>query len=155
MNWLEESGLAAAIGVVSALLPVVNAEAYALLAAARTHGVAAVSVVLALAVGQTIGKLVLFQSARHGSGRLHTRLCRRGEGRAARWHDRVCGLMTRRRTGLPTVMASATVGLPPLALVSLVAGASAQRRWEFGTVCLVGRSVRFAALTLPAVYALT
>jgi membrane protein YqaA with SNARE-associated domain len=154
VNWMAESGLAAAIGVASALLPIVNAEAYALLTAARTHGVAAVAVVLALAVGQTIGKLVLFQAARHGSGRLHTRLCRRGEGRAARWHVRVCGLMTRRRTGLPTVLASAAVGLPPLVLVSLAAGASTQRRWEFGTVCLLGRSARFAALTLPAVYAL-
>jgi membrane protein YqaA with SNARE-associated domain len=155
VNWLTESGLAAAVGVVSALLPIVSAEAYVLLAAARTHGVAAAAVVLALAAGQTIGKLVLFQAARKGSGRLHARLCRRGEGRAARWHDRVCGLMTRRRTGLPTVLASAAVGLPPLALVSLVAGASAQRRWEFGTVCLTGRVARFAALALPAVYAMS
>lgn len=155
MNGLVESGLAAAVGVGSALLPLVNAEAYAVLAAARTHGMQAVAVVLALAAGQTIGKLLLFQAARRGSGRLHTRLCRREAGRAARWHDRVCGLMTRRRTGLPTVLASATVGLPPLALVSLVAGASAQRRWEFGTLCLAGRFARFAALTLPTVYALT
>lgn len=155
MNWLAESGLAAAVGVGSALVPFVNAEAYALLAAARTHGAAAVAVVLALAAGQTIGKLLLFQAARQGSGRLHTRLCRRGDGRAARWHDRVCGLMARRRTGLPTVLASAAVGLPPLALVSLVAGASSQRRWEFGTVCLLGRSARFAALALPTVYALS
>jgi membrane protein YqaA with SNARE-associated domain len=155
MNWLVESGLAAAVGVVSALLPIVSAEAYALLAAARTHGVVAMAVVLALAAGQTIGKLVLFQTARRGSGRLQARLCRRGEGRAARWQNRVCGLMTRRRTGLPTVLASAAVGLPPLALVSLVAGASAQRRWEFGTVCLAGRVARFAALALPTAYALS
>ncbi|HET8958875.1 hypothetical protein [Nocardioides sp.] len=155
MNGLAESAVAAVVGVGSALLPVVNAEAYALLAAARTHGVGAVAVVFALAAGQTIGKLLLFGAARRGSGRLHTRLCRRGEGRAARWHDRVCALMTRRRTGLPTVLASAAVGLPPLALVSLVAGASAQRRWEFGSVCLLGRLARFAALTLPAAYALT
>ena len=131
-----------------------SAEAYAVLAAARTHGVVAAAVVLALAAGQTIGKLLLFGAARRGSGRLHSRLCRRGEGRAARWHDRVNELMTRRRTGLPTVLASAAVGLPPLALVSLVAGSSAQKRWEFGTVCLLGRSVRFAALALPTVYAL-
>jgi membrane protein YqaA with SNARE-associated domain len=155
VNGLAESGLAAAVGVVSALLPIVSAEAYALLAAGRTHGVRTVAVVFALAAGQTIGKLVLFQTARHGSGRLHARLCRRGEGRASRWHDRVCGLMTRRRTGLPTVLASAAVGLPPLALVSLVAGASAQRRWEFGTLCLTGRVARFAALALPTAYALS
>jgi membrane protein YqaA with SNARE-associated domain len=154
VNWLTESGLAAAVGVVSALLPIVNAEAYVLLAAVRTHGVGAVAVVLALAAGQTVGKLVLFQTARQGSGRLHARLCRRGEGRAARWHDRVCGLMASRRTGLPTVLASATVGLPPLALVSLVAGGSAQRRREFVTVCLIGRLARFAALALPTAYAL-
>jgi membrane protein YqaA with SNARE-associated domain len=132
VNWLAESGLAAAVGVVSALLPVVNAEAYALLAAVRTHRGEAVAVVLALAAGQTIGKLALFETARRGSGRLHARLSRRGEGRAARWHDRVCGLMTRRRTGIPTVLTSASVGLPPLALVSLVAGASTQRRGSSG-----------------------
>ena len=154
MNWLGESALAAVVGVVSALLPLVNAEAYALIAAARTHAAGAVIVVLALAGGQTIGKLVLFEAARRGSGRLHARFSGRADGRAARWRERVCGLMGRRRTGLPTVLASATLGLPPLALVSLVAGASVQRRWEFGAVCLVGRSARFAALTLPAVYAL-
>jgi membrane protein YqaA with SNARE-associated domain len=155
VNWLAESALAVAVGITSALLPLINAEAYALLAAARTDAAGAVAVVFALAAGQTVGKLVLFQAARAGSGRLHARLSRRGEGRAARWHDRVGGLMTRRRTGLPTVLASATLGLPPLALVSLVAGASAQKRWEFGAVCLAGRLARFAALTLPAVYALT
>jgi membrane protein YqaA with SNARE-associated domain len=154
VNWPAESALAAVVGLISALLPVVNAEAYALLAATRTRTTGAVAVVLALAAGQTIGKLVLFEAARRGSGRLHARFSGRAEGRAARWRARVCGLMNRRRTGLPTVLASATLGLPPLALVSLVAGASEQRRWEFGAVCLVGRSARFAVLTLPAVYAL-
>ncbi len=118
------AALAAAVGVASALLPLVNAEAYALIAAARTHAAGAVIVVLALAAGQTVGKLVLFESARRGSGRLHARFSGRAEGRAARWRERVCGLMGRRRTGLPTVLASATLGLPPLALVSLAAGAS-------------------------------
>ena len=66
MNGLAEFGLAAAAGVVSALLPIVSAEAYALLAAARTHGLVAVAVVFALAVGQTIGKLLLFGAARGG-----------------------------------------------------------------------------------------
>ena len=37
MNWLTESALAGLVGVVSALLPLVNAEAYALIAATRTH----------------------------------------------------------------------------------------------------------------------
>ncbi len=153
MSSPAEWGLAAVIGVVSALIPLVNAEAYAVLAATRTRPAAVGAVVVALAAGQTVGKLVLFEAARRGSGPLHARLARKGEGRAARWHGRVCGLMTRRRTGLPTVLVSAAVGLPPLALVSLVAGASRQRRWEFGAVCLVGRAARFAILVLPVAYA--
>jgi membrane protein YqaA with SNARE-associated domain len=155
VNGLAELALAVAVGVVSALVPLINAEAYVVLAAARTHAAGAVAVVFALAAGQTVGKLALFQAARAGSGRLHARLSRRGKGRAERWHGRVCGLMTRRRTGVPTVLASAALGLPPLALVSLVAGASVQKRWEFGAVCLAGRLARFAVLTLLAVNALT
>jgi len=154
MNPLGEVALAIFVGVVSALFPLINAEAYALIAAARTNVALTLVVAVALAVGQTVGKLVLFETARRGTGRLHARFSRRGEGRVERWRGRVCGLMTRRRTGLPTVLASATVGLPPLALVSLVAGASAQKRCEFGAVCLVGRAARFAALALPAVLAL-
>ena len=109
---------------------------------------------MALAVGQTIGKLVLFEAARRGSGRLHARFSRHSEGgRAARWADRVRGWLTRRRTGLPTVLAAASVGLPPLAVVSLAAGAAGQRRWEFGVLCLVGRTARFAVLALPVALA--
>ena len=155
MGWLTEGLLALAVGAASALLPVVNAEAYALVAATRAHVAVAIGLVVALAVGQTAGKLLLFEAARRGTGRLATRFARPGEGRAARWTGRVRGLMTRRRTGLPTVLASAALGLPPLAVVSLAAGASDQRRWEFGALCLAGRTARFAALTLPAVYALT
>lgn len=153
MTGLAETAIAGLVGVVSAVVPIVNAEAYALVAGIRMELAPAVVIVVALSAGQTLGKLVLFQVARRGSGRLHARLSRRGEGRAARWKDRVCGLMTRRRTGLPTVLASATVGLPPLALASLAAGMSSQRRWEFGVACLIGRSARFAAIALPAVAA--
>jgi membrane protein YqaA with SNARE-associated domain len=153
MNVIGEAALAIAVGVVSALLPLVNAEAYVLISVARTNLAISMAVALALAVGQTVGKLLLFEAARRGTGRLHARLARHGEGRVERWRDRACGLMTRRRTGLPTVLASAAVGLPPLALVSLVAGASAQKRCEFAAVCLLGRTARFAALALPAALA--
>ena len=55
---------------------------------------------------------------------------------------------------LPLVLASACVGLPPLAAVSLAAGASGQRRRDFGVACLCGRTARFALLALPAAWAL-
>lgn len=155
MTDLLEPLLAVAVGVASALLPLINAEAFALVAVARTNVAAAVVLVVALAAGQTIGKLVLFEAARRGSGRLHARYSRHGEGgRAARWAGRVSGWLTSRRTGLPTVLAAASIGLPPLAVVSLAAGAAGQRRWEFGVLCLVGRTARFAVLALPVALAL-
>ena len=47
------------------------------------------------------------------------------------------------------------LGLPPLAAVSLAAGASGHRRWEFAALCLLGRTARFGVLALPAAYALS
>ena len=153
MSGRFEALLALVYGVVSALVPVVNAEAYALVLAGRTHPTLAVVAVLALAAGQTVGKLVLFEAARRGSGPLERRFAGRGEGRAARWAGRIRDGLRSRRTGLPMVLASAALGVPPLAAVSLAAGAAGQRRWEFGALCLVGRTARFALLVLPVVYA--
>lgn len=126
-------------GVASALVPVVNAEAYAVVAATRSHAWLAVVLVLALAAGQTAGKLVLFESARRGATRWAAKLTE------SRWAGRA--------TGPPVVLLSAVVGLPPLAIVSLASGAAGQRRWLFGVLCLVGRTARFAVLALPVVWA--
>lgn len=140
--------LALGFGTASALLPFVNAEVYAVAASGRASVLVAVLVVLALAVGQTAGKLLLFEAARRGSRRWQAK---RGSGR---WTSRITHALASRRTGDPLVLASAVLGVPPLAAVSLAAGASGQRRWEFGLLCLVGRSVRFGALALPAAWAL-
>jgi membrane protein DedA with SNARE-associated domain len=149
---LVEAAAALGYGLVSALVPVVNAEAFAAVAGHR--GVPALVVVLGLALGQTVGKLLLFESARRGTGRLartfaHRRRSGRGAARAERWAGRVRRWLSCRRTALPTVFVSATVGLPPLVLVSLAAGTGGLRPWEFATACLLGRSIRFAVLTLP------
>jgi membrane protein YqaA with SNARE-associated domain len=125
-------------GVVSALVPLVNAEAYGIVAATRSHAWLPVAVVLALAVGQTAGKLVLFESARCGATRYAAKLSKLTERRWA-------GLVT----GPPVVLASAALGLPPLAVVSLTAGASGQSRWLFAALCLLGRTARFSVLVLP------
>ena len=139
------SGLLAVLGALgtgaaSALLPLVNAEAYAILAATRSHAWLAVVLVIALAVGQTAGKLVLFESARRGAGRWAAKLA------DSRWAGRA--------TGPAVVLGSAALGLPPLAIVSLAAGAAGQRRWTFGVLCLVGRTARFAVLVLPVAWAI-
>ncbi|MEU8116741.1 VTT domain-containing protein [Micromonospora sp. NPDC048947] len=156
MSSLAEAVVALGYGVASALVPVVNAEAYAVVAGQRA-GHALVAVV-ALALGQTAGKLLLFESARRGSGRLARTVAKREKSgraaaRAARWTEPIRRWLSRRRTALPTVLASAAVGVPPLAVVSLAAGTAGLRRWEFAVACLSGRVIRFALLLLPAVLA--
>jgi membrane protein YqaA with SNARE-associated domain len=140
-------------GFASALVPVVNAEAYAVLAGHHTGH--AVVVVLALALGQTAGKLLLFDAARRGTGRLHRNLARRNpsgraRARTARWAAPARRRLGDRRTALPTVFVSAAAGIPPLALVSLAAGGTDLRHREFAAACFAGRSLRFALLALPA-----
>lgn len=146
-------GLAAATGIASALVPVVNAEAYALVTAARPGFAPAWSVVVALAAGQTCGKLVLFESARRGATAWLRRLHRApADSRGSRWSGRVSACLRSRRAGPALVLASAGLGLPPLAAVSLAAGAAGQRRWVFTAACLIGRTARFAALAAPVIW---
>jgi membrane protein YqaA with SNARE-associated domain len=159
VSWLVPTVLAVATGAGSALLPVVSAEVYAVGEAGRSQPALAVTLVVCLAAGQTLGKLLLFETARRGGGPLGRWVARReterGARRSGRWRHRITEALRSRRTGIPLVLLSAGLGLPPLAAVSLAAGASGQRRWEFGALCLLGRTVRFAVLALPAVYLLS
>ncbi|RZT77255.1 hypothetical protein EV382_0403 [Micromonospora violae] len=156
MSILAEAAVALGYGLASALVPVVNSEAYAVVAGHR--GGQAIIAVVALALGQTAGKLLLFESARRGSGQLAQKIAQRsGAGRAAaraaRWTEPIRRWLSRRRTALPTVLVSAAVGVPPLAVVSVAAGTTGLRRGEFAVACLLGRATRFALLALPALLA--
>jgi membrane protein YqaA with SNARE-associated domain len=138
--------VATGVGFGSALVPFLNAETYAVVAAGSAP---ALGVALALAAGQTAGKLVLFESARRGSERWAVR---DETSRRARWAARVSPWLTSPRTGPPVVLLSATLGIPPLAVVALAAGACGQRRGLFAALVLSGRAARFAAIVLPAAH---
>lgn len=152
MSWLIGVALALATGVASAVVPVINAELYAVAAASRSSTVTTVLVVLALAAGQTVGKLLLFHAARRGGGRLGRWADRHASPAVGRRAARIRQALGSRRTGAPLVFASATLGVPPLAAVSLAAGASGQRSRDFALLCLTGRAARFAAFVLPAAW---
>lgn len=145
---------ALAMGGGSAVLPILNAEAYALVAAG-TRPRLALALVLALAVGQTAGKLLLFEAGRRGSARLATRraLRPRRARPASRWGSRAAVALARRRTAIPVMLAAASVGLPPLAIVSVAAGAAGHSRGVFAATCLVGRVARFATIAIPVALA--
>lgn len=145
--------LGLAFGFGSALVPLFNAEAYAVASVAANPWLV-VPIIIALATGQTAGKLVIFETARRGSTRFKAtpRLQALSSGR---WASRIQRALQRPRTALPMVLTSAGLGLPPLALVSVAAGAAGQPRRGFALMCFTGRTLRFTALAAPVTFALT
>jgi len=132
-----------AVCLVSALVPVINAEIYLLAAGALVSPLELPLVAILAAAGQMTGKLVFFAAAR-GWGRVAGEATRR---RLDRWRDR----LARWRGAEPAlVFVSASVGLPPLAVVSGVAGLMGMRARTFLLLGFAGRFVRFAVvLAIP------
>lgn len=140
-----------AYGVVSAIVPVINAEVYVLVS--QVSAVAGVvPVAVGVGVGQTIGKCLLFYGVRRGR---QFRFVREHRARAStrersrfgqRVHDAIQALLRlvgTKRWGLPITLLAAVVGFPPLYAVALLAGATTMKLRYFALVVLVGRVTRF------------
>jgi membrane protein YqaA with SNARE-associated domain len=150
--WAEFFALLTSIGfgVVSAVVPVVNAEAY-VVASQMTALAGAVPVAVGVGIGQMVGKLVLFVGVRRGRQfaffrrRPHdgTRPVRPGAARVRALLTRLLDLVGRKRWGLPIVLLAAVVGVPPLYAVALLAGATRMPMLGFALTVLVGRVTRF------------
>lgn len=157
-GWPELVALLTSVGfgVVSAILPLANAEAYVI--GSQVSAVAgAVPVAVGVGIGQTFGKLALFLGVRQGRALPFLRhrraeVRRRPVGRVrARLRTGVATLLElvgRKRWGLPIVLLAAVVGIPPLYAVALLAGATAMRIGWFASAVLVGRVGRFVLLAL-------
>lgn len=147
-----------AFGVGSAILPIfLNAEIYVATMSRLAPESQLVAIVLSLAIGTVIGKAFVFELARQGR-----RVIRGKERRPARnaWLRRVrqlsdwlLSLLDRPIAGSLTVLISSLVGLPPLAVVTIVAGASNQNRWLFLVMVFVGRTAQFLAIGLVGAHA--
>ena len=140
-----------AFGVVSAIVPVVNAEVYVLVS--QVSAVAGiVPVAVGVGIGQTVGKCLLFLGVRRGrrfrfvrEHRARSRVEPRGRLRQA-WHDAIQALLRlvgTKRWGLPITLLAAVVGFPPLYAVALLAGATTMKLRYFAPIVLVGRVTRF------------
>jgi membrane protein YqaA with SNARE-associated domain len=135
-----------AVGVSSALVPLINIEAYLGVrgAVASVQGVWLLGLVAA--VGQMIGKVVWYYLGANALdwGWVRRRVERpRTQARLLRWRDR-----TRERplfSGL-LVFVSAVTGLPPFAVIAVVAGQLRMSLPLFVVLGLLGRWLRFAAV---------
>jgi len=146
MSWTL-AALSLLAGLASALLPFVNAEALAA-GTSRANRDLMPLVVVALAAGQTIGKLVLFEAARRSATRLAGRPHRDPIRlqRITRFASRHVTSARAASSRLPVVALSALTGLPPLAVVAVAAGTTRTNRTGFAAACFVGRTFRFALI---------
>jgi membrane protein YqaA with SNARE-associated domain len=154
--------LTVAVSFVSAVLPIVNLEAYLGGLAALGHATlwTTLGVSGAAAAGQMAGK-TLFYLAGRGAVRLPNRLHRHAQadhrsagpeqrtraaaedGHNARWRAWLEGTPV---TALGLVATSASVGLPPFAIVSALAGVVRVPLASFVVAGLLGRWLRFAVV---------
>lgn len=136
-----------AIGVISGVFPLVNAELYliGLIVTAGVGGPELAAIAAILACGQMVSHSLLFWTARgaaRASGRRPTL-----EARIARARVRVAAWGNKRRVLL---ISSAVLGLPPFMLTCLAAGALAISYRTFVAVGLAGRIARFTGLAMIA-----
>lgn len=129
---------------VGGLVPLINAEVWLVGLAVSVATVAPLPLVVALAaIGQLTAKSLLYLGARGATGiapgRYQTAMAR-ARGQIVRW----------RRKPLAVLWLSTTVGLPPLYLVSIAAGALEVRFRTFVLVGLVGRTLRFGVVVTLA-----
>jgi membrane protein YqaA with SNARE-associated domain len=152
-GWAELVALLTSIGfgTVSAVVPIVNAEAY-VIASQMSAVTGPIPIAIGIAMGQTVGKLLLFFGVREGkelSFIKHRREVRKQRPVGpTRVRFRVAmakllDLVGKERWGLPIVLVAAIVGFPPLYAVALLAGATTMSPVWFGLTVLVGRLCRF------------
>jgi len=135
--WLTTFGVC----VVSAMIPVVNAEIYLLSASALAPRSLVVPLILAATLGQMVGKVVMYYAAR-GAVKLPWRWMERGIGAVeARFRNRE-GL------GGLVLFSSATAGFPPFYAVTVAWGLLRMRLAHFLVVGFIGRLLRFTVVVL-------
>ena len=146
--FLEIAVLASAFvaSVASGLVPFVNAEVIVVAAAVAVPSPQVWLVVTVCSLGQMIAKVVLYGLARWLPQRL--------PARATRHLDRTSEKAKRiEQAGLPLILVSAIVGLPPFYAISLAAGVVRVNFAAFLAIGLAGRAIRFGILAYGAVAA--
>lgn len=128
------------------LIPVINTEVFlvGLITLGAVHSSASLPALVVLAsLGQMIAKLILYYT---GKGMV--------ELPRGRFQDKIAAARARvekwRNKPKLVLAVSSTVGLPPLYLVSLAAGAARMRLRTFLTIGMIGRVVHFAVVVAIA-----
>lgn len=158
VGWTELLALLTSVGmgILAAILPVINAEAYVVVSQVSSMA-GPVPIAISVGIGQMIGKVLLFLGVRRGKDfpfvrhrRERLRPAPPGSARAKLRvvMSQLLNLVGQERWGLPIVFVAALFGLPPLFAVALLAGATTMKVGWFALVVLVGRVGRFVLIAL-------
>lgn len=132
------------ISLASALIPLINIEAYVIgISSSGVGSAAAVTLSVVCGAGQSAGKVVWYEATRRGfeSGWVQKKLSNpKIRASYERWVERMEG---RPWYGGAILFAAAFVGLPPLLVMAAVAGALKMPMWVFLPTIFVGRTLRF------------
>lgn len=140
-----------AFGIGSSLLPMfLNAEVYVVSLGTLTSDQWFLFwLVMALSIGTVLGKVVVFDLSRRGRKKyLVDRKPPRNRMTASvrRFSDWMLGLLDRPYLGAATVFVSSTFMVPPLMIVTVVAGLSRQPMWLFLLMVFIGRTIQYLAI---------
>ncbi|MGB3594931.1 MAG: hypothetical protein WBG89_08175 [Ornithinimicrobium sp.] len=132
--------------LVSAVFPLVNAEAYLVAVSFATDSPRIWLLSGVAAAGQTTGKLLWYEAARRSLSWpwVAKKLDRpQTQETLTRWRER---FDAKPWLWSSVLFLSATVGLPPLLVLAVIAGQLQVSRIWFTSTVLVGRTLRFAAI---------
>lgn len=135
-----------AVCVAGAIVPFINTEIYLLSAVALSPPAYVVPLVVVATLGQMTGKVVMFYGGA-GVRRVRSRRVRRGARRLRK------SLEHRPWMARGVLFSSATLGLPPLYVVSVVCGTIGMHVATFFLIGTAGRLIHFAAVALVPRYA--
>ena len=126
--------------VASALVPILNVEAYLAAVALKAHHLSDWQLAAVGGGGQSVGKIIWYMA---GTQSMKLRWIRqkmdteKWQLSYARWHERIVG---RPMFAGAISFTSAVTGFPPLAVIAVLAGTL---RMNFPVTVFVGRTIRF------------
>lgn len=129
--------------VASALIPILNVEAYLAVVATKLDGMSSWQLAAVGGFGQGVGKVIWYYAGLHSlKMKWMQKKMDTVKWQAAydKWHARIVG-----RPVLAGFIsfASAVTGVPPLAVIAVLAGALRMNFVTFIVTVLIGRTIRF------------
>jgi membrane protein YqaA with SNARE-associated domain len=129
--------------VASALLPILNVEAYLAAVALKAHNLSDWQLAAVGGAGQSVGKIFWYIAGRES---LRIRRIRqkmeteKWQASYERWHERIVG---RPVFAGAISFGSAVTGFPPLAVIAVLAGTLRMNFTIFLVTVFIGRTIRF------------